>query len=579
MDLDPEDFHPDKIKAQAEAEAQSAEPVPALEPAKKLVPLDELMATIGSRLVLGSLLFAGFLVGVWVGGVALHDPDTCWLLALGRYIVQTHSLPTQDPFSWTFAAQAADGQRFVLYQWLSEVLFYLSTVPSGLFTLLLLCAVTISTAFLSIPMSFVVRREAPFVKSALVVILGMVSASFHTLARPEIFSYLFMALYLQVVHHVRVSCLQGEKKLFPLVAVLAPLMVLWANMHTGFITGFAILGALSLGALLALILFKAPVKNLLFSALTALVVCAGAVLLNPYGMGLYAYIPQLFNMPSNKYIIELQPVLGPQLQTTPDLIPFLLLCCLYLFCMAREGMAFVRPMQAFTPERQLLACELLICLLTGEIGIWNALAHRRVASFVTLVLVAEVIALLSLRKMRLQTPLPAQNPIKTKNRFWTLLDNHSLDLWKAGGIFEMAIIALCALAGVALVAFRIAKPELPASSVVFKAPFAAVEYIAKNQPAGKLYNDQQFGDLLVYYLPGRPKVFVDTRFDMYGERLVRDYRTIHECEPGWQKLLVDYQVDWVFLDPDSLLAEQLLKDSSWKTLYKDDASLILDHKK
>jgi len=332
------------------------------------------------------------------------------------------------------------------------------------------------------------------------------------------------------------------------------------------------------GALLSLLLLKAPVKNLFVSGLTALLVCAVAVLINPYGMDLYAYIPKLFNMPSNKYIIELQPVLGSHFQTTPDLIPFLLLCALYLFCMAREGIAFVRPLRAMTAERQLLACELLICLLSGEIGIWNALQHRRVASFVTLILVGEVIALFSLRKMRLNEAAAADlSSTKVKNRFWSLLDSHSLDLWKAGGIFEMAIIALCAIAGVTLVAFRIAKPELPASSIAFKAPFAAVEFIGKHQPAGKLYNDQQFGDLLVYYLPGKPKVFVDTRFDMYGERLVADYRTIHECEEGWQKLLVDYGIDWAFLDPQSLLAEQLLKDSSWKTLYKDDAALILEH--
>lgn len=581
MDLDPEDFNPHKKKDESRGEdqgaGQGADNTDTAERVKKVVPLDELLATTGSRLVLGFLLFCGFLVGVWVAGVALHDPDTCWLLALGRYIVQNHQLPTTDPFSWTFAAQAAQGQHFILYQWLSEVLFYLATLPAGLVTLLLLCAVTISTAFLSIPMSFVVRREAPFVKSALVVILGMLSASFHTLARPEIFSYLFTALFLQVVHNARAATLSGEKKTFPLVLVLAPLMVLWANMHTGFISGMGILGALGLGSLLALIFFKAPVKNLFVSALIALLGCAVAALINPYGFGLYAYIPQLFNMPVNKYIIELQPVFGPGVMPTPDLYPFLLLCFVYLFLLAREGLAFVRPPRPFTVERKLLACELLICLIAGQVGIYNALVHRRVASFVTLILVAEIIALLSLGKAR-REERAGESPA-VKNRFWTLLDSHSLDLWRAGGIYEMAIIALCALAGVTLVSFRIARPELPASSNVFQAPFAAVEYIGKNQPPGKLYNDQQFGDLLVYYLPGKPKVFVDTRFDMYGSRLVEDYRLIHECEPGWQKLLAQYDVDWVFLLPDSLLAEQLKKDSSWKCLYKDKYSLILARQK
>jgi hypothetical protein len=213
--------------------------------------------------------------------------------------------------------------------------------------------------------------------------------------------------------------------------------------------------------------------------------------------------------------------------------------------------------------------------------------HRRVASFVTLILVGEVIALLGLGKRRqalvqASAQVQANNQVQAngrtsaKKQFWTLLDTHSLDLWKAGGIYEMAIVALCAIAGVTLVSFRICKPELPASSIVFKTPFKAIDYIAQHQPQGKLYNDQQFGDVLIYYLKGKPKVFMDTRFDMYGPRLVQEYRDIHECEPGWKEKLDKLGVDWVFLRPDALLAAQLKKDSGWKTLYGDDTAVILE---
>ena len=201
------------------------------------------------------------------------------------------------------------------------------------------------------------------------------------------------------------------------------------------------------------------------------------------------------------------------------------------------------------------------------------MVHRRVASFVTLILVGEVIALLGLGKLR------RGNKGNAKNAFWTLLDSHSLDLWKAGGIFEMAIVALCAMAGVTLVSLRICKPELPASSIVFKTPFAAINYIEKNQPEGRLFNDQQFGDVLIYYLKGNPKVFMDTRFDMYGARLVEEYRSIHEAQPGWKEGLDKRGIDWVFLLPDSLLAEKLLKDPQWTTLYADPAALIMKREK
>ena len=600
-DLDPESLERGHNRGQPEpAQGGLPDGGQGHEP-KKPVQLDELLAVIFSRIVLGLLLFAGFVAGFWVAGVALHDPDTCWLLALGRYIVENKQIPTLDPFSWTFALEQANGHHFILYQWLSEVVFYLSTLtPVPLVTLLLLCAVTISTAFLSIPMSFVVRREAPFIKSALAVILGMLAASFHTLARPEIFSYLFLALFLQVAHDARVCSLQGDKKIFPLVFVMAPLMVLWANMHTGFVAGLWVLFALSLSSGVALVLFKSPVKNLFVSALVALIGCLIAALINPYGPGLYAYIPELFNSPINKYIIELQPVIGERMAVSPEFYPFVLLTILYFVLMIREAIAYFRapeasvmaevapvasPLEAtgtgtdsaLSPaplqfDRKLLACELLLCFVCGIFAVYNGFVLRRVASFVTLILVGEVIALLALGKQR-QDRRPA------KNRFWTLLDRHSLDLWKEGGIYEMAIVALCAVAGVTLVSFRICKPELPQSSLVFKTPFAAVDYIAKHQPQGKLYNDQQFGDVLIYYLKGKPKVFMDTRFDMYGPKLVEEYRTIHECEPGWKELLDARGVDWVFLLPRSQLAANLSKDITWKTLYKDDSALILARQK
>ena len=375
-----------------------------------------------------------------------------------------------------------------------------------------------------------------------------------------------------------------KKKLFPLIFVLAPLMVLWANLHTGFVSGFAILSALCLGSGLSLLFFKAPVKHLFVSGLVATLGCLVAACINPYGARLYAYIPELFNAPINKHIVELQPVFDENFHVGPSYMPFLLLCLTYLVLMAREIIAFVKNRgQAVLDgmlDRKLLANELLLNFICGTVAIYNGLAHGRVASFVTLILVAEVIALMGLARARKLGPSEAgksdaEIAAANKNRFWTLLDIHTLDLWKAGGIYEMAIVALCAIAGVTLVCFRIAKPELPAGSIAFKPPVAAVEYIAKNPQNGKLFNDQQYGDMLVYKLKGTPKVFIDTRFDMYGERIATDYMVINDGEPGWQDLLKKYAIDWVFVSQQSALATNLKKDPAWSIIYQDDKAVIM----
>lgn len=67
------------------------------------VALSDVLARLFARPVLLLFLFSVFALGVVIAGTGLHDPDTCWLLALGRYIVRHHALPDTDPFSFTFA--------------------------------------------------------------------------------------------------------------------------------------------------------------------------------------------------------------------------------------------------------------------------------------------------------------------------------------------------------------------------------------------------------------------------------------------------------------------------------------------
>ncbi len=64
-----------------------------------------------------------FIYGIGVGVFSLREPDTCFLLAMGRWICQHKSLPVTDPFSYTSAIYP-DVHGLVIYQWLTEVIFF-----------------------------------------------------------------------------------------------------------------------------------------------------------------------------------------------------------------------------------------------------------------------------------------------------------------------------------------------------------------------------------------------------------------------------------------------------------------------
>lgn len=578
---------------------------------KLIISGQELLAHSCSRILLGLLLFWSFLAGAWVAGTALHDPDTCWLMALGRYIFESQSIPSTDPFSYTFAelgrvgsaavgalsgaelghgSGALPGRHFVLYQWLSEVLFYVVTAYGGLLAVLMLTACCIVTAYLSLPISVAVKRESNFLLAIVATLLGMLSASFHTLVRPEIFSFVFLSIYLQLIHHSRADYLAGAKKLFPIVLVAAPLMVLWANMHTGFTTAFSLVAACLLGSIGGALFFKGDNKNLLSLFAIALLGMAAASLVNPYGIGLWLYIPELFFSRMNQFIVELAPL-------DPSKViywPYLALVLLYVFTFVRTILWYRHNVGTIAPEiRSRLLTELSISFLIGSIGIFNSFKTSRLIVFVALMLVAEVSALSGLRRLlavKEEEPKPqierndkGEAIIKSRNHlkgFWWNFDHHTLDIWKAGGAGELAIVCFCALAGVSLIASRVVKPELPASSAAFQVPSRKAIALATGDERlqGRVFNDPQIGDVLIYRSPGKPKVFIDTRFDMYGDEHVLNYRAINECQNGFQQKLAALKVDWVILQPKAPLAKFIRQEAQaakgWQILFEDETAFI-----
>lgn len=605
---------------------------------KKLeVSAQETLATAVSRGVLGLILLVSFTVGCWVAATALHHPDTCWFLALGRWISEHGAVPDLDPFSWTVALGSAQGQpsafglneanqfvvsHFVVSQWLSALISYLSTLSGGLLTLLMLNAVIVVTAFLSLPIGFVARRGAPFVAGLALVLLAMVTAVLCPTSCTEIFSYLFIAIFLQVVHHARSAILWHDEKIFRIAYILVPLMVLWVNLHVGFVIGLLILTGCLLGTLLGIPLVKRFSGALTIGAITAsnvnklvppkalsvelAIALAGSLLaslVTPYGFKPWAAIPSL---------------LAASVFSSWAYWPYGLLCLAFVVLLVREFRACkVMPVainnvevdakanvQADLPGdvpavqqvQALVIAEIVTATVVGGSAIVLSLAAPNLIVFTTLIVLAEILALLGVRRLaahadasRSAAAIEADVPeikvesqsksesIKRQRTFWQDLNFHSLDVWLAGGAFELAIVSFCSIAGVCLVANKVFKPELPPAG----APIKALKYIEqhKDELGVRLFNDAGFGNLIDWQLRATPKVFIDTRFSVYDQRLVGCYRIIQDCSPGWPSLLDTYLVDWVFVPATSKLGRALLENSHWETRYKDDTAVIFVRKK
>jgi hypothetical protein len=588
-----------------------------LSPEKKKIEVSaqEALATIVSRVVLGLILLVSFTVGCWLSATALHQSDTCWFLALGRWIYEHGAVPDLDPFSWTMAITEASGQtvaasqvvasNFVVSQWLSALLSYLSTLAGGLLTLLILNDVVIVTAFLSLPIGFVVRRGAPFVAGLALVILAMLTALLCPTSCTEIFSYLFIAVFLQVAHHARSAMLWHDDKVFRIAYVLVPLMVLWANLHVGFVVGLLILAGCLLGASLGKFFKGASSKALTVELAMALAGSFLASLATPYGLKLWAVMPQ-----------ELASLLSRHVNAFAYW-PYGLLCLAYALLMVREYRACQGKPGALVDG--LVVSELVTAGLVGSVAIAATVAIPGLIVFTTLIVLAEVLTLLGLRRLAAHADASmaaakadasvadakAVPESPRKRTFWQDLNYHSLDVWLAGGAFELAIVSFCSIAGVCLVANKITKPELPTVSRAFNYPYEIFNQVvcpalssSSNEPAGKIaskaihyieqhsnelgdrvFNDAAVGDLIEWQLRATPKVFIDTRLNVYNAKIMTDYRTINECLEGWQSRLDAYAIDWVFVPANSKLGQSLLNQPAWENRYHDDGAVIFVRKK
>ncbi len=137
----------------------------------------------------------------------LVTSDTCWLLALGRIVWETHQIPHSDPLSFTLPLAAACGMPlpFVPHQWLFELLLYAVYLLGKLSALISFCSAAMAFAFVAVPLIICARVNAPKCVSCGMVVLLALSAAMRTSVRPEVCTYAFMAIWLGLLQSMRLS--------------------------------------------------------------------------------------------------------------------------------------------------------------------------------------------------------------------------------------------------------------------------------------------------------------------------------------------------------------------------------------
>jgi len=192
------------------------------------------------RLILGGITFIYLCISLLD---QIGDPDFFWHLATGRWIVEHLSFPAHDPFNYTTPVLLSSREHFILTSyWLTQVLYYGIYYVFGWNGFVFLRFI-----ILGVIIYFTYKRAKDSDRTVLFSIIAIASVVFVQicpLERPHIFSFLFFAVLLYLLENLknRVNSFNSFNSTFNLFNLLKLfklplLMLLWANMHGGYIVG------------------------------------------------------------------------------------------------------------------------------------------------------------------------------------------------------------------------------------------------------------------------------------------------------------------------------------------------------
>jgi len=472
-------------------------------------------------LVLFALVAAAFWSGVY-GFSRGSDPDYWWHLAVGRHFARTGHLPAVDDWSFTLP-----GSPWLPHSWLAELVLYAGHARFGPVGPLVLTG-AVFAALLALLLADQWRHGATRLRAVGVGALLLVAMDRFAYPRPQMFGFIFFLVTLLALE--RFVERGGVKRL----ALLAPVVLLWANVHPSFVLGLVLMGNVFLGALLTRLVRAGRPPALDRRALLALAsvgACAAALTtVNPAGPALLRYVLGKPAQPMRALLVEWQPLDVASLVG----VPFALLLLTLVVAVVRRG-GFVHLHHA---------------LLCG-VAAYSALSCVRDVPFAVM-----AFAVVSARTFPEEAPAgDGASPLEVSRRVAVVLD--------------AVILAVVGLAPAFLGGApydEASDPRLPAKAVA-----AVGSELARARP----FHEFDWGGWLVWRFGEERAVFVDGRADHFiAEGVLGEYFAAWRVTPEVDRVLDKYAVGAVLLRPSTPLLQYAVATGRCTKVHADELAVF-----
>ena len=531
-----------------------------------------------SRLWFASFAVAAVIVLASVVTLTPLATNDLWVhLSVGRETVRDilagKGIPTEERFSFT-----AHGRPLVPHEWLSAVVFYGAARVGGPMAIQILRLLLVLAALAGLARAARLAG-ARWGATAWTIVILLAAVAPRLTERPHLFSYCLAAWFLaSLTVDARMEGGGGSRSVW----LLWPALVLWGNLHGGFVIGVFLIGCFLAAALLSALLPHSllrhalrltpaanessqsgmkpphsagggsPRASLRRAARLALVLVGGVAslaILNPAGPQLLRFPFELASMPVvSAMVYEWRSPFSTSFWKS---FPFILTMLWAAMLAAGVWLSRIRGRTAVAGGWGLSGA--LIGLA------FAALAARHIRSYADFAL--------------LTTP-------------WMAVALGTLPLrrgYQRGPLAGSASAAITAITAAGLVLYfgypvrdtiRVrCIPPIVSPSI----PVAAAEFLASapRLPAEtRLLNAYPLGGYLAWRLGDRARIYVDSRNEAYGEELTRRAFAAMKDVAIFQEEVAHWKPHFVVIDwpgrTGSPVLRRLDSGGGWKLVYLDD---------
>ena len=501
------------------------------------------------------LIFIILLVTLTSGVLAprlLGDAGIGWHIRNGEQMLLTRSITRTDSFSVTMG-----GHTWYAWEWLYDLVIAGIHHWFGLNGVVFFTAVIIALTF-ALALRLCLRRGADLPSAGLLLALSLGVSMIHLFARPHVLSWLFTVIWFQILDNSEsADDPESRRRLWSLPA----LMLLWVNVHGGFVLGFVLLGLylLSDAILYArcqdaenLRRLGARLRTLGMVTIASLV----ASLINPYGYALHVHV---FRYLSSRWLMNhIDEFLSPDFHGVAQQ------CFVAILLITMVALAAARNKPSLS--------RLLVMLFATYSGLY---ASRSLP-------VSSLLLTLMVAPLATQALADAAGNPNLSLRWRGLLSRWQsftarvgrVELGFRGHVWPIAAVLFGLLVGMRPGPNQWMSAHFDPSHM----PVEAGEAIGQRGIREPIFAPDSWGGYLIYRLYPQNKVFVDDRHDFYGEEFLKDYLKAIRLTPDWDVFPKEKKVNWALLPAGSPLENMLEETSRWNVVYRDGTAVLLERK-